>query len=110
MIGHLINKNKYNFDYILGGFFKNFNSPGYACNSDWIVVEIDESDGTIDNFSPEITVILNLDWDHPKYFKDFGAIKSIFKHLIKSCYFTTLTAIEYTVFIITGNHSRATSS
>ena len=94
LVGHLINKKKYNFDYILGGFFKDFNSPGYACNADWIVVEIDESDGTIDNFSPEITVILNLDWDHPKYFKDFEEIKSMFKDLIKRTKKTIITTEE----------------
>jgi UDP-N-acetylmuramate--alanine ligase len=36
-----------------------------AGSNDWVVAEVDESDGTIDGFSPEITVIVNLDWDHP---------------------------------------------
>ena len=30
----------------------------------WLLLEVDESDGTIDHYSPEITLALNCDWDH----------------------------------------------
>ncbi|MDR3144162.1 MAG: UDP-N-acetylmuramate dehydrogenase [Puniceicoccales bacterium] len=54
------------FDYIVGGFFReNKISPaGYLENSEWLVAEVDESDGTMENFSPECTIALNYDDDH----------------------------------------------
>ncbi|MDR0742015.1 MAG: UDP-N-acetylmuramate dehydrogenase [Puniceicoccales bacterium] len=54
------------FDYVVGGFFKGKEIPPSAYNekSEWIVAEVDESDGTIENFSPECTIALNYDDDH----------------------------------------------
>ena len=36
--------------------------------SEWAVIEIDESDGTIEAFSPDVTIILNADHDHHAYY------------------------------------------
>jgi len=55
--------------YILGGLFADDTSPARAGSNDWVVAEIDESDGTIARFSPEITVAVNLDWDHPDHYR-----------------------------------------
>lgn len=54
------------FDYVVGGFFKGNEIPPSAYNekSEWIVAEVDESDGTIESFSPECTIALNYDDDH----------------------------------------------
>ena len=51
--------------YVAGGLFNGPTPPAAVGSSDWVVAEVDESDGTIDRFSPEIAVIVNLDWDHP---------------------------------------------
>ncbi|HEY4989780.1 MAG TPA: UDP-N-acetylmuramate dehydrogenase [Opitutaceae bacterium] len=51
--------------YVGGGLFNDATPPAAAGSNEWVVAEIDESDGTIDGFSPEITVLVNLDWDHP---------------------------------------------
>jgi UDP-N-acetylmuramate--L-alanine ligase/UDP-N-acetylenolpyruvoylglucosamine reductase len=51
--------------YIGGGLFADATAPGAPGSNEWVVAEVDESDGTIGGFSPEITVIVNLDWDHP---------------------------------------------
>lgn len=43
--------------------------PGNAWNgkSDWLVIEADESDGSIVNYKPEISAVLNVDRDHKEY-------------------------------------------
>ena len=33
-------------------------------------MEVDESDGSIEGFNPEITVALNSDWDHVDQYSD----------------------------------------
>ncbi len=51
--------------YLAGGLFADATVPAAVGSNEWVVAEIDESDGTIEGFSPEITVLVNLDWDHP---------------------------------------------
>lgn len=43
--------------------------PGNAWNgkSDWLVIESDESDGSIVSYHPEIAAVLNVDRDHKEY-------------------------------------------
>jgi UDP-N-acetylmuramate--L-alanine ligase/UDP-N-acetylenolpyruvoylglucosamine reductase len=54
--------------YIVGGLGNDGAAPARAGSNEWVVAEIDESDGTIDGFSPQITVAVNLDWDHPDHY------------------------------------------
>lgn len=50
--------------------------PGNAWvgESDWLVIESDESDGSIVNYKPEISLILNIDRDH----KEFDELLQLF--------------------------------
>jgi len=65
--------------YVLGGLFADDSlAPAAAGTNDWVVAEIDESDGTIGAFAPEITVIVNLDWDHPDHYRDPAALEAAF--------------------------------
>ena len=55
--------------------------PGNAWvgKSDWLVIEADESDGSIVNYIPEIGLLLNIDKDHKEYdelMKIFGIFRS----------------------------------
>ena len=67
--------------YVLGGLFADDTPPARIGSSDWIVAEIDESDGTIDRFAPEITVTVNLDWDHPDYYRQASDLEATFAAL-----------------------------
>jgi UDP-N-acetylenolpyruvoylglucosamine reductase len=68
--------------YVLGGLFADGAVPARVGSNDWVVAEIDESDGTIDCFSPEIAVVVNLDWDHPDRYSDAGAFDAAFAGLL----------------------------
>lgn len=51
-------------DYLVGGLPLG-GWPAARCrDGEWLVAEIDESDGTMEAFAPEITVFLHFDWDH----------------------------------------------
>jgi UDP-N-acetylmuramate--L-alanine ligase/UDP-N-acetylenolpyruvoylglucosamine reductase len=68
--------------YVLGGLFADDSlAPAAAGTNEWVVAEIDESDGTIERFSPEITVAVNLDWDHPDFYRTAGELESAFHGL-----------------------------
>ena len=47
----------------------------------WTLLELDESDGTIENFSPDVTVILNTDWDHPRRYTSAETYRQTFVSL-----------------------------
>ncbi|MCB1103918.1 MAG: UDP-N-acetylmuramate dehydrogenase [Opitutaceae bacterium] len=63
--------------YVLGGLPARGGFPPASVGAnDWVVAEIDESDGTIAHFSPELTLTVNLDWDHVDHYRraeDLGA-------------------------------------
>ena len=61
----------FDFSYLVGGrFTQDQFKPGEWSSSPWVVVEVDESDGSIEGFNPEITVALNGDWDHVDQYSD----------------------------------------
>ncbi|MEE2988866.1 MAG: UDP-N-acetylmuramate dehydrogenase [Verrucomicrobiota bacterium] len=84
MIAHGLQHCQLEASYILGGLFlDNSASPVHFCRSDWLVAEVDESDGTIDQFAPEVTVVLNVDWDHADQYGDATKLDAAFLRLFK---------------------------
>lgn len=63
MLIDILDTKGFSFDYLLGAQFAE-GMPSRCSGHEWLVAEIDESDGTIDLFDPEISVILNIDHDH----------------------------------------------
>lgn len=68
------------FGYVLGGLYRDSAVPPARASltGEWLVAEVDESDGTIGAFSPEITVAVNLDWDHPDYYRTEADLERVF--------------------------------
>ena len=83
MIAYAIRRLGLDVNYILGGFFNDTEMPpSQFASSDWLVAEVDESDGTIDHFCPEVTVVLNVDWDHADRYSSAEMIDAAFRQLI----------------------------
>ena len=69
--------------WLLGGLFADGSlPPGRLGAEAWVVAEIDESDGTIEGFAPEITVIVSLDWDHPDHYARIEQLEETFRRLV----------------------------
>lgn len=83
MIAHGLRLRRIDANLILGGLFNDTSLlPFQYSDSEWLIAEIDESDGTIDLFSPEVTVLLNLDWDHADRYSNQAMIDEAFRQLI----------------------------
>jgi UDP-N-acetylenolpyruvoylglucosamine reductase len=67
--------------YVAGGLFCDSTPPAGVGSNEWVVAEVDESDGTIDAFSPEVTVVVNFDWDHPDRYRSPEELESAFRAL-----------------------------
>jgi len=72
-------------NYILGGLFSgNILLPGHSDNkSPWLVIEVDESDGSIESFEPTVCLLVNVDWDHADYYQTKNKCTETFRNLIK---------------------------
>lgn len=71
------------FGYVLGGLFgEEGPAPARpAAAGDLLVAEVDESDGTIEQFSPWLTVALNFDLDHPDRYARREDLEGMFRRL-----------------------------
>jgi UDP-N-acetylmuramate--alanine ligase len=71
--------------WILGGLFQDGGGaglpPARVDAGAWVVAEVDESDGTIDGFAPEVTVAVNLDWDHADHYAKLADLEAAFAAL-----------------------------
>lgn len=69
LCSYILNKGGYNPSYVVGGTIPSINNNAqYGCN-DFFVAELDESDGTILKYQPDISVINNLEVDHIDFYK-----------------------------------------
>ncbi len=82
MLVHSLLRNGFPVGYLVGALFDADDLlPARYSESDLVIAEIDESDGTIDLFNPEITLVLNLDWDHTDYYASPRQLEEKFKAL-----------------------------
>ncbi len=52
-------------------------------NSEYLVAEGDESDGTLINYIPEYSIVLNIEAEHLDFYRDLDHIKSVFDQLCR---------------------------
>lgn len=69
------------FNYLLGGRFVGKKLPARYSAAEWTVAEIDESEPSIELFSPDITLALNLSLDHDAHYGSLGALRETFHRL-----------------------------
>jgi len=97
MIFHILQENGYSPSLITGAGLTTLQKQGLPGNawvgeSEWLVIESDESDGSIVNYYPEISVVLNVDRDH----KEFDELMQLF---------TTFKEHTHGTFIVNQDHA-----
>jgi UDP-N-acetylmuramate--alanine ligase len=85
LLAFLMNKLGLSPNFISGGRVKQFktsSNPGNSLTgkSDYLIIEACESDGTIVNYMPQHTIILNLALDHHTVDVTAGMFKTLVKH------------------------------
>ncbi|MGZ0656242.1 UDP-N-acetylmuramate dehydrogenase [Coraliomargarita sp. W4R72] len=84
MVAHGLRLSGIQADYILGGLSADATMPPASYSgSEWLVAEVDESDGTIDGFAPAVTLVLNVDWDHADRYGDASKLDEAFTGLFQ---------------------------
>ena len=81
MLATIVTRAQFPAGFLIGGLLGDGSAPARLGTNEWVIAEIDESDGTIERFSPEITVATVLDWDHPDHYRDEAAFEKAFSVL-----------------------------
>ena len=82
LLGYLLVCAGLNPTIISGGIMQNFGQNIYLTNSKYVVVEADESDGTVFKLSPKYLLFLNVDREHIDFYKSYSNFKSRVKKYI----------------------------
>ena len=82
VLGHLLVLAGLNPTIISGGIMENFGQNIYLTNSNYVVVEADESDGTVFKLTPKYLLFLNVDREHIDFYKSFTKFKYKLKKYI----------------------------
>ena len=69
---------------INGGIIESYGSNARLGDSDWMVVEADESDGSFLRLDGTIAVVTNIDPEHLDHYGDFDAVKAAFIQFIEN--------------------------
>ena len=67
---------------INGGIIEQYGSNARLGDSDWMVIEADESDGSFLRLDGTIAVVTNIDPEHLDHYGDFEGVKSAFVEFI----------------------------
>ncbi len=68
---------------IIGGRLKNIHAGARLGESDYLVAEADESDGSFIHLSPLVAIVTNIDNDHLDFHKTMEALKASFVEHLK---------------------------
>ncbi|MEP7349975.1 MAG: UDP-N-acetylmuramate--L-alanine ligase [Sphingorhabdus sp.] len=69
---------------INGGIINSYGSNARLGDSDWMIVEADESDGSFLRLDGTIAVVTNIDPEHLDHYGDFDAIKRAFVEFVEN--------------------------
>lgn len=67
---------------IVGGVINELGTNAKYGKGDWLVAEADESDGSLINFFPWVSIVTNIEEDHLDHYKDLNAIKLVFETFV----------------------------
>ena len=78
MVGHILVTAGFDPTVLVGD-----GSSARAGQSDWLVAETDESDGTLTLHHPRRAIVTNIELDHPDQFRDVSAVRDLFQWFIE---------------------------
>src|SRR3989454_7779648 len=73
MIGHILTEAGFDPTVLVGD-----GSSSRAGRSQWLVAEVDESDGSLVLHHPKRAIVTNIELDHTDYFEDVAAVRDLF--------------------------------
>ena len=82
MVGTMLEEAGYDPTIINGGIINSYGTNTRIGESDWIVAEADESDGTFTKLPATVAVVTNIDPEHMESYGSYDNIKAAFRRFI----------------------------
>ncbi len=82
MVGTMLEEAGYDPTVINGGIINRYGTNTRIGESDWIVAEADESDGTFTKLPATVAVVTNIDPEHLDHYGSYNNIKAAFRRFI----------------------------
>jgi UDP-N-acetylmuramate--alanine ligase len=106
MLFHILHENGFGASIISGAGLVSLQKQGkignaYAGKGEWLVIEADESDGTLVKYTPEVGIILNLDKDH----KEMAELNEIFTSFKKNVQQTLIVNASHAGAAVYSQHA-----
>ena len=76
---------------IIGGIVNQYKSTTRIGKSNWMVVEADESDGSLIDLFPKIAVLTNINKEHMDFYKSYSNLKKYFLNFANNIPFDGVT-------------------
>jgi len=86
MIGYLLLEAGIDPTIVVGGEVDAWDGNARLGHGDYLVAEVDESDGSLVKFAAEIGVITNIELDHPDHYSSIHEVIDIFQQFAQRCH------------------------
>tara|TARA_B100001057_G_C22832399_1_gene943884 strand:+ start:15 stop:1328 length:1314 start_codon:yes stop_codon:yes gene_type:complete len=83
LLTSIFQKTKLDPTIINGGVINSIKNTARLGNSDWSILEADESDGSFVHITPTYSIITNIDREHMDFYKSLEDLKDYFKQFIE---------------------------
>jgi UDP-N-acetylmuramate--alanine ligase len=70
--------------FLIGGIVEGYGTNARVTDSEYLVAEVDESDGSLVNVHPDVAVVANLELDHLNYYKSFDEVLAKLREFLAS--------------------------
>tara|TARA_Y100000590_G_scaffold172103_1_gene196846 strand:+ start:18029 stop:19438 length:1410 start_codon:yes stop_codon:yes gene_type:complete len=84
LISSVLENAKFDPTTIIGGIVNQYKSTARIGKSNWMVVEADESDGSLVDLFPKIAVLTNINKEHMDFYKSYSNLKKYFFYFINN--------------------------
>ncbi|MGQ4273150.1 UDP-N-acetylmuramate--L-alanine ligase [Terrihabitans sp. B22-R8] len=84
LVATLLDAGEFDPTVINGGIINAYGTNARMGDSDWMVVEADESDGTFLKLPADIAIVTNIDPEHLDHFGTYDAIKAAFRSFVEN--------------------------
>ena len=85
MIGYLLLEAGLDPTIVVGGEVEAWEGTARLGDSDYLVAEADESDGSLVKFVPKVGVITNIELDHPDHYQSLDEVVQTFQTFAQNC-------------------------
>ncbi len=83
IVGSILEGAQYDPTVINGGIINSFGSNTRVGQSEWLVAEADESDGSFTHLPVDIAIVTNIDYEHVDHYPSFEQYKNEYINFIK---------------------------